>query len=157
MSVETVRRLFREKGIENEIVEFEQSSATVDLAAQRLGVAPGLIAKTLAVWAGDTPLVIVVRGDAKLDNRKFKDTFKAKARMLGPAEVEEITGHAVGGVCPFALRTPVDVYLDISLQAFEHVYPAAGGDNTAVRFTPTSLRDVTGATWVDVCKVPDND
>jgi Cys-tRNA(Pro) deacylase len=152
MSVEDVRRFFREKGVERPILEFEKSSATVELAAKALGVEPALIAKTLAFRAGERPLIVVARGDARIDNRKFKDTFRAKPKMIPADEVEELTGHAVGGVCPFGLRTEVDVYLDLSLRDFETVFPAAGAGNNAVEMTPEELLEVTGASWVDVCR-----
>lgn len=152
MSIDDVRRFFAERGVSEPIIEFEQSSATVELAAAALGVEPALIAKTLALWAGDQPVIIVARGDARLDNRKFKNRFKAKPKMLGPGEVLEVTGHAVGGVCPFGLRTAVPVYLDVSLSEFEVIYPAGGGENTAVRMTPATLQEVTRGEWVDVCR-----
>ena len=158
MSIARVREALKPLGLDQFIMEFEVSSATVPLAAAAAGVPEAQIAKTLSFHGLEGSTILVVcAGDTRIDNPKFKAACGTKARMLSAAEAQERTGHMVGGVCPFALRTPVDVYLDISLQAFEHVYPAAGGDNTAVRFTPTSLRDVTGATWVDVCKVPDND
>jgi Cys-tRNA(Pro) deacylase len=152
MSVEDVRRFFEEKGVERPIMEFAESSATVELAAKVLGVEPALIAKTLAFRAGERPLLIVAKGDARIDNRKFKDFFGAKAKMLGPAEVQEITGHSVGGVCPFGLKTNIEVFLDVSLRDFAVVFPAAGACNTAVEMTPDELLEVTGAKWVDVCR-----
>ncbi len=152
MGIEDVRRFFAERGVTEPIIEFEQSSATVDLAAEALGVEPALIAKTLALWAGDTPIIVVARGDARLDNRKFKERFNSKPKMLNPTEVEEVTGHAVGGVCPFGLRTAVPVYLDVSLREFPVIYPAGGGDNTAVRLTPAKVQELTQGEWVDVCR-----
>lgn len=152
MSIDDVKRFFAERGVTQPIIEFEQSSATVDLAATALGVQPALIAKTLALWAGDTPIIVVARGDVRLDNRKFKTRFKAKPKMLSPTEVLEATGHAVGGVCPFGLRTAIAVYLDVSLREFEVIYPAAGGENTAVAMTPSTLQELTQGEWVDVCR-----
>lgn len=157
MAIDDVRRFFAERDAGYSIIEFTQSSATVDLAAAALGVEPALIAKTLALWAGDHPVIVVARGDARLDNRKFKDRFRAKPKMLGPSEVLEVTGHAVGGVCPFGLRTAVPVFLDVSLREFEVVYPAGGAENTAVRMTPNALQELTGGTWIDVCRTDSSD
>ena len=152
MSIESVRAFFAERGLDYPILEFTESSATVDLAAKALGVEPQLIAKTLAFSVNGSPILVLAKGDARIDNRKFKDIFKTKARMLPPDEVLAITGHPVGGVCPFGLANPIDVYLDVSLQAFEYVFPAAGGGNTAVKITPAALQEITSARWIDVCR-----
>lgn len=153
MSVESVRKFFAEKGYPNpNIIEHEVSTATVELAAIANGVAPELIAKTMAFGLKDREILIVTKGDARIDNRKFKDCFHEKATMLSYEEVLEITGHPVGGVCPFALKNPLDIYLDVSMKEFEHVYPAAGSTNSAVKITPDTLQEVTGGVWVDVCK-----
>jgi prolyl-tRNA editing enzyme YbaK/EbsC (Cys-tRNA(Pro) deacylase) len=153
MSVEKVRRFFIEKGHpELQIIEHEVSTATVELAAIANGVAPELIAKTMAFGLKDREILIVTKGDAKIDNRKYKDCFHEKARMLSYEEVLEITGHPVGGVCPFALKNPLDIYLDVSMKAFEYIYPAGGSTNSAVKISPDTLQEITGGTWIDVCK-----
>ena len=152
MSIESVRAFFAERGLDYPILEFAESSATVELAARALGAEPELIAKTLAFSVNGSPILVLAKGDARVDNRKFKDEFGAKAKMLPPDEVLAIAGHPVGGVCPFGLANPIDVYLDVSLQAFEFVFPAAGGGNTAVKIAPAALQQITGARWVDVCR-----
>ena len=149
MAVEDVRKFFEENGYDYEIIEKEVSTATVELAAQAIGVEPELIAKTMAFRLNEKDVLVVSKGDAKIDNRKFKDAFKTKAKMM---KVLEATGHPVGGVCPFALKTPMEIYLDVSLKQFEYVYPAAGSTNSAVKMTPDELKEVTKADWVDVCK-----
>ena len=152
MAVEDVRKFFEENGYDYEIIEKEVSTATVELAAQAIGVEPELIAKTMAFRLNEKDVLVVSKGDAKIDNRKFKDAFKTKAKMMKYEEVLEATGHPVGGVCPFALKTPMEIYLDVSLKQFEYVYPAAGSTNSAVKMTPDELKEVTKADWVDVCK-----
>jgi prolyl-tRNA editing enzyme YbaK/EbsC (Cys-tRNA(Pro) deacylase) len=152
MGIEAVKDFFRARGLDYSILEFTESSATVDLAAKALGVEPELIAKTLAFSVNGSPVLILAKGDARIDNRKFKERFKTKAKMLTPDEVLAATGHAVGGVCPFGLANPVDVYLDVSLQAFDFVFPAGGAGNTAVMIAPQALCEITGAHWVDVCR-----
>lgn len=153
MSLESVRKFFNENGYSDlQIIETEMSTATVELAAKAHGVAPALIAKTMSFGLKDRAILIVTKGDARIDNRKFKDSFHEKAKMLSYDEVLEITGHPVGGVCPFGLKSPMDIYLDISMKEFEYVYPAAGTANSAVKITPDRLQEVTGGTWVDVCK-----
>lgn len=151
MSTEKVRQFFQERNLNYQIWEFETSTATVELAAAALGVEPARIAKTMAIRLKEQVIVVVAKGDARLDNRKFKDCFKQKARMLSPEEVLEATGYPVGGVCPFALEN-VRVYLDVSLQEFDYVYPAAGTPNSATKISPQELAEVTGGAWVDVCK-----
>ena len=150
MSLETVRAFFAAHAPDIEIIELSTSTATVELAAAAHGVAPGQIAKTLSMRIGDRVILVVARGDARLDNRKIKATFGGKARMLAADEVEALTGHPVGGVCPFGLAAPLPVYCDVSLEAFDEVIPAAGATHSAVRISPDRLADLVGATWFDV-------
>lgn len=152
MSIESVRRYFEENNIDLQIIEHEQSTATVELAAKALGVEPALIAKTMSFKLKDRDIIIVTKGDARIDNRKYKDCFGEKARMLSPDEVLEVTGHPVGGVCPFGLKNPLDIYLDVTLKDFEYVFPAAGSGNSAVKITPDRLAEITKGKWIDVCK-----
>jgi len=152
MSVESVKAYFRENDLPYEVMEFETSTETVERAAQALGVAPALIAKSLAFKVKDRAVLVVTKGDARIDNRKFKEQFQAKARMMSPEEVLEITGHPVGGVCPFGLKQPMEIYLDESLRPFERVYPAAGSRKTCIEISPAELARLTRAPWVDVCK-----
>lgn len=153
MSVESVKKFFIKRGLKDPVFELNESGATVDLAAKTLGVNPELIAKTLAFKLKDnTPFLIVTRGDAKIDNKKYKDYFKSKAKMLEHSEVNELTGHPVGGVCPFGLKTKMKVYIDISIKDFEYVYPAAGSQTTALKISPNAIERLTNAVWVDVCK-----
>ena len=152
MSIEKVRAHFRELGIEDRILEFDVSSATVELAAQALNCEPCRIAKTLSFKIGEDPILIVTAGDVKTDNRKYKDTFGAKAKMLTHEEAAERIGHAVGGVCPFAVNEGVKVYLDESLKRFETVYPACGSSNSAIEMTITELETYANPIgWGDVC------
>ncbi len=152
IALEDVRKYFKENNLDFEIFLMDESTATVDLAAKAHGVEPTLIAKTIAVQLKDRNILIVTRGDAKIDNRKYKDTFKAKCKMLKHDEVLEITGHPVGGVCPFGLKTSLEVYLDASLRDFEFVYPAAGSTNSSIKIAPDELKSITHGQWVDVCK-----
>lgn len=154
MSIQRCRDYFRSLGLEDRIREFDVSSATVELAAQALGCPPERIAKTLSFLVEDKCVLIVAAGDAKIDNSKFKAQFHTKAKMLTPEQVVAFTGHAIGGVCPFALADPeTKVYLDRSLQRFSIVYPAAGSSNSAVVLSPAELeRCANSAGWVDVCK-----
>lgn len=152
MSLESVRAFFAEKAPDIVILESDVSTATVALAAEAHGVEPGRIAKTLSLRVGETVLLVVASGSARLDNRKLKAVFGGKPRMLGAEEVAEITGHPVGGVCPFGLARPLPVYCDVSLRAYDEVLPAAGDVHTAVRITPERLADLTGADWVDVAQ-----
>ncbi|MDM9622810.1 cys-tRNA(pro)/cys-tRNA(cys) deacylase [Rhizobium sp. AC44/96] len=152
MSIETVRAFFMASAPDVEIIETSESSSTVALAAEAHGVDPAQIAKTICLRVGDEPILVVAGGLARLDNRKFKDTFGAKGRMLGAEEVVEVTSHPVGGVCPFGLPTPLPVYCDVSLRRFEVVVPAAGSTNSAVRISTERLAELTNATWVDVCQ-----
>ncbi len=153
MSLEKVKAYFRTLGMEERVLELNESSATVELAAHALGCAPCRIAKTLAFWLGDAPVLIVAAGDARIDNRKYKETFHEKARMLTREETAECVGHAVGGVCPFALPAGVKVYLDESLKRFETVFPACGSANSAIELTLPELSRCSNAVrFVDVCK-----
>lgn len=154
MSLESVRAFFAERAPDITVIELATSTATVAEAAAGHGVAPAQIAKTLSIRVGDQVALVVTRGDARLDNRKAKAVFGGKVRMLDLAEVETITGHPVGGVCPFGLRAPLPVYCDVLLKAFEAVVPAAGSTHSAVRIAPARMAELTGAVWVDVCQEP---
>ena len=156
MSIEKVRAYFQTLGIADRIMEFEVSSATVELAAAALGCEGARIAKTLSFRQGDEPILIVAAGDARIDNAKYKARFKAKAKMLTPDEAASLVGHAVGGVCPFAVNEGVTVYLDESLRRFETVYPACGSSNSAIELTVPELERYSGfSEWVDVTKLPE--
>ena len=155
MSLASVREWLAENAPDLRLIEVEETTATVETAAKALGVDPSRIAKTLAVRAGEHLFLLCTRGDARLDNRKCKDEFGARPRMLGPEETLEITGHAVGGVCPFGLKRPLPVYLDMSLQAFDVVYPAGGSLNTSVEVPTERLFDLVAERWVDLCRLPD--
>ncbi|HEU4850828.1 MAG TPA: YbaK/EbsC family protein [Telluria sp.] len=151
MSLQSVREFFVAKGLDIPILELEVSTATVALAAEAHGVEPGRIAKTLAFrLSDDSVILLVASGDARIDNRKFKDAF-GKGKMLGAEDVVRLTGHPVGGVCPFGLAHPLPVWLDQSLQKFDEVLPAAGSVNSCVRIGLAQLAEVTGGQWVDVC------
>ncbi len=153
MSIERVREYLDEFGLAEKIREFDTSSATVELAAQAAGVAPARIAKTLSFKDGAGCVLVVAAGDARVDNKKFRDAFGIKAKMLTPEEALDMTGHAVGGVCPFAVGPRAKVYLDESLRRFETVLPAAGNDRSAVALTPDELYRASKASgWVDACK-----
>lgn len=153
MSIEQVRAYFQTLGIENRIREFEVSSATVELAAAALGCEGCRIAKTLSFSVAGAPIVIVTAGDAKVDNARYKAHFHTKAKMLTPDEAVELIGHAVGGVCPFAVKAGVAVYLDESLKRFTTVFPACGSSNSAIEVTIPELERFSGSSeWVDVCK-----
>ena len=152
MSLDSVRAFLAEKAPDIAIIELETSTATVALAAEGHGVLPAQIAKTLSLRVGDRYLVVVTRGDARLDNKKAKAAFGGKPRMLSAEEVVAVTGHPVGGVCPFGLASPMDVYCDVSLKAFEEVVPAAGSTHSAVRIDPLRMAKLADAQWVDVCQ-----
>lgn len=153
MSIEKVRAYFRPLGLEDKILEFDVSSATVELAAVAVGVEPARIAKTLSFKLAEGCALIVAAGDAKVDNRKYKDFFHTKAKMLTYEEATELIGHAVGGVCPFAVNDGVDVYLDISMKRFSTVFPAAGSSNSAIELTCDELEKYSCSKgWVDLCK-----
>ena len=155
MSLESVRRWLDDHAPDLPLIEVEESTATVETAARALGVEPARIAKSLAVRSADQVFLLVARGDARLDNSKSKAEFGARPRMLGPEETLALTGHPVGGVCPFGLATALPVYLDVSLRPFDTVYPAAGSLNTSVRVAPERLFDLVGSRWVDLCRLPD--
>lgn len=155
MSIDKVRAYFKENNIPEEILEFDVSSATVALAAEALGVPGARIAKTLSFQDSESALLILAAGDARIDNKKYKQRFGKKARFLTAEDALRFTGHAVGGVCPFALPEPLPVYLDISLKRFDIVYPAAGSPASAVVISPDRLQEITGAEWVDVCTLPE--
>lgn len=158
MAIEKVRKYFEKYGIEDRILEFDVSSATVELAAKAVGVEGARICKTLSFKDGDDGCILIqTAGDTKIDNRKFKDTFGQKAKMLTAEEVVEFTGHAIGGVCAFAIENPkVRVYCDESLRRFETVFPACGSSNSAIEFTCDELYKYSQALeWIDVCKIPE--
>ena len=152
MGVDSVKAYMQERGLPYEVKEFDVSTETVELAARALGVEPALIAKTLAFKLKDRNVLVVTKGDARIDNRKFKDRFQTKAKMMSAEEVLASTGHPVGGVCPFGLLQEMEIFLDESLRQFDRVYPAAGSRNSCVEITPDELLEITGARWVDVCK-----
>jgi len=151
MSLESVKQWLETNAPDLRLIEVEESTATVEAAAKALGVEAGQIAKTLAVRAGDHLFLLVTRGNARLDNRKCKDEFGMRPRMLGFDETFELTGHPVGGVCPFGLKQPIAVYLDVSLKAFDVVYPAGGSLNTSVEVPVERLFELVGDRWVDLC------
>lgn len=153
MAIERVRAYLKAFGAEDRILEFPVSSATVALAAEALGCEPARIAKTLSFLSGESCILVVAAGDAKVDNAKFKARFSMKAKMLSPEDAERLVGHAVGGVCPFAVNKGIPVYLDESLRRFQTVYPACGSSNSAIELTLDELERFSGAqAWVDVCK-----
>ncbi|WP_223589260.1 YbaK/EbsC family protein [Neobacillus bataviensis] len=154
MSFESVKAHLKQWNREQDMMEFETSSATVELAAEAIGVIPARIAKTLSFRGEDDQAILVVAaGDAKIDNKKFRQTFGFKARMLTPDEVLDQTGHAIGGVCPFSLKNELDVYLDVSMKRFETLFPACGSSNSAIELTNDELFQYSFAKdWVDVCK-----
>ena len=156
MSIEKGRAYFRSLGIEDRVQEFTVSSATVELAAQALGVEGARIAKTLSFKTADGCMLILAAGDARIDNHKFKDKFHIKAKMLAPDEVLTLVGHPVGGVCPFGINDGIDVYLDESLKRFETVFPAVGSGNSAIELNLDELYKYSNAIeWIDVCKLPE--
>jgi prolyl-tRNA editing enzyme YbaK/EbsC (Cys-tRNA(Pro) deacylase) len=151
MTIESVRAFFAAHAPDVEILETEASTATVDMAAAAHGVQPAQIAKTLSLRIKERTVLVVTSGTARLNNRKVKDVLNGKPGMLGADEVVALTGHPVGGVCPFGLATPLPVYCDLSLKAFDEVVPAAGSTNSALRISPARLAELTRAQWVDVC------
>lgn len=154
MSIERAKSYLAQYKLDKEVKEFNESSATVELAAQAVGVEADRIAKTLSFLVGETPILIVVSGRSKIDNRKYKDFFQAKAKMIEFDKVEELIGHAPGGVCPFGVNEGVVTYLDESLKKHETVFPAAGSDNSAIELTISQLEEVSAMKqWVDVCKM----
>ncbi len=153
MSFERVRQYFASAGLEERVIALEQSSATVEEAAHAIGCQPRQIAKTMSFFADEKPVLIVTAGDAKVDNKKYKSTFHQKARMIPGDQVEVAIGHAPGGVCPFAIKPDVTVYLDVSLRRFEQVYPAGGNGHSAVKLSLEELEEHSGYSgWIDVCK-----
>jgi len=152
MSLQSVRDFFAENAPDISVIESPISSATVMLAAEAYGVEPGRIAKTLSLRIGERVILIVASGTSRMDNKKVKTQFGGKPKMLGLEEVAEITGHEVGGVCPFGLKSPLPIYCDVSLKAFDVVVPAAGSTHSAVRITPDRMAELTAAEWVDVCE-----
>ena len=154
MSAASVRSWIAQHAPDLPIIEVDSTTATVDTAAIALNVEPGRIAKTLAVRAGEHLFLLCTRGNARLDNRKCKDVLGARPRMLGPEETLEVTGHPVGGVCPFGLKQPLPVYLDVSLKAFDTVYPAGGSRNTSVEVPTDRLFDLVAERWVELCTLP---
>lgn len=152
MSLQSVQAFLAEHAPEIKIEEAATSSATVALAAEAFGVEPAQIAKTLSLRVGEKVFLVVTKGTARLDNKKARAAFGGKVKMLALDEVEAITGHPVGGVCPFGLAQPLPVYCDVSLKEFDIVVPAAGSTNSSVRISPDRLAEITGAEWVDVCE-----
>lgn len=153
MSIEKGREYFRQFGMEEKILEFSVSSATVELAAQALGVEGARIAKTLSFMVGEQPVLILMAGDVKVDNPKYKAVFHTKAKMMTPEQLEEYVGHQIGGVCPFGIKDGVDVYLDESLKRFESVFPACGSSNSAIELTIPQLEEFSNfKEWIDVSK-----
>jgi len=153
MAIEKVRDYFKQWNIETRILEFQASSATVELAAQAVGCAPERIAKTLSFKLAEKCVLVVVAGDARIDNSKFKAHFKTKAKMISPEAVEDLVGHGIGGVCPFAVNSNVDIYLDDSLKRFDTVFPACGSSNSAIELTIAELEKYSNsAGWFDLCK-----
>lgn len=153
MSFESVKDHFKKWNRERDILVFETSSATVELAAEAIGVAPARIAKTLSFRGEDKAILVVAAGDAKVDNKKFRQAFQMKARMLSADEVVEQTGHVIGGVCPFGLANNLDVYLDVSMKRFDTLFPACGSTNSAIELTCDEIFEFsTAKEWVDVCK-----
>mgnify|MGYP003238943943 FL=1 len=154
MAIEKVRAYFEQFGIADRIMEFHESSATVELAAHALCTEPCRIAKTLSFMLGDKAILIVTAGDAKIDNHKYKSFFGAKAKMLKPEEVNDLIGHGIGGVCPFGINDGVTVYLDESLKRFETVFPACGSSNSVIELTIPELEKYSNfVEWIDVCKI----
>ena len=151
MSLQSVQQFFADNAPDIDVIELNQSTATVALAAAAHRVESGQIAKTLSLKVKNEVILVVAKGDARLDNKKLKDTFGAKARMLSSDEVVTITGHPVGGVCPFGLENPLAVYCDVSLKQYAEVLPAAGAIHSAVRISPDRMAELTSAKWVDVC------
>lgn len=153
MSVEDVKKYFISRGLDDPVFQLEESGATVEMASKTIGVDHALIAKTLAFKLKDKNILIVTRGDARINNKKYKQNFKIKAKMLEHDEVQDITGHPVGGLCPFGLKNDLDVYLDISIKDYDFVYPAAGSRIAALKISPKEIKDLTHGEWVDVCDI----
>lgn len=157
MAIERVREYFRKYNMENRIIELEESSATVELAAQALGCEPARIAKSLSFMVSEQPILVISAGDVKVDNAKYKTQFGAKAKMLTADQMESLIGHAVGGVCPFGINEGVTVYLDESLKRFTTVFPACGSGNSAIELTIPEMEQYSEyKKWVDVCKLKES-
>lgn len=155
MSIEKAKAHLEKFGFADRVIEFEVSSATVELAAKALNCEPCMIAKSLTFSVGGQAVMIIAAGDAKVDNHKYKEFFGTKSKMLSPDEVETLIGHSIGGVCPFGINDGVEVYLDVSMKRFEYIYPAAGSSNSAIKLTMDELEKSSGAkAWIDVCKLP---
>ena len=155
MSFDKVKQYFESQGAGDKVLWLEHSSATVELAAEAVGCEPARIAKTLSFLVENRPILILTAGDVKVDNKKYKEFFHAKAKMIPGDQVEELVGHAPGGVCPFVIKDGIDVYLDASLKRFDIVYPAAGSGNSAVRLTISELEHFSAfKEWIDICKEP---
>lgn len=155
MAIEKVKDFFSKYDMAERILEFDVSSATVELAATALGCEPERIAKSLSFLVNDSAVLVVAAGDARIDNPKYKAQFGTKAKMLSPEQVETLVGHAVGGVCPFGINPGVKVYLDVSLKRFETVFPACGSSNSAIELTLDEMEKYSGyLEWIDVCKLP---
>lgn len=154
MSLDSVKQFFIQHAPDITVIETAESTATVALAAQVHQVEPGQIAKTLSLQVGERAVLVVARGDARLDNKKLRAAFGVKVKMMDLESIQAVTGHPVGGVCPFGLSTPLQVYCDVSLRDYDIVMPAAGSINSAVRITPERLAQLTGAQWIDVAQVP---
>jgi len=152
MSVQSVKEYFKDNNLPLKIIETDEDTSTVEKAAIALGVEPDMIAKTLAFKLKEKEILILTKGRAKTDNRKFKDYFKQKPKFVKFENVEEVTGHPIGGVCPFGLPKQLDIYLDISLKEFTTVYPAGGSPNSAVKIDVDYLAEVTKGTWIDITK-----
>ena len=152
MALEKAEAYLKQAGFADRIIKLEQSTATVDLAAAALGVEPGMIAKTMSFYQGEQVILILTEGTARIDNRKYKDTFHIKAKMIPFEEVEAAVGHAPGGVCPFAVNPGVEIYLDRSLQKYDCVFPACGSADSAIGLSIAELERYSGGVWVDVCK-----
>ncbi|MBQ1243853.1 MAG: YbaK/EbsC family protein [Clostridia bacterium] len=156
MSIERVREYMKKYGMEDKILEFSVSSATVELAAEAVGTEGKRIAKSLSFLVNDKAVMIVAAGDGRIDNKKYKAEFSCKAKMLTPEQVDDMIGHSIGGVCPFAVNEGVQVYLDESLKRFETVFPACGSSNSAIELTIPQLEELSGfIKWVDICKLPE--
>lgn len=155
MSFDVAYAHLEKLGLADRVHTFTESTATVELAAEQLGCEPARIAKSMAFLTDEGPILVLAAGDVKVDNRKFRDTFHSKAKMIPGDQVEALVGHAPGGVCPFVIREGVRVFLDRSLRRFEVIYPAAGNAHSAVRLTPDELAALTGADWTEVCSVPE--
>lgn len=153
MTVASVKKHIEEAGLDLKLIELDTSTATVELAANALGVEPARIAKTMALRLKDRDILIIAKGDVKIDNKKFKDCFHEKAKFISAEDLLDATGHPVGGVCPFGLNKPLNIYLDESLKVFDYVYPAGGGVNTCIKVDVDYLAEITNGKWIDACKL----